>query len=351
MRYIALIVLAPYLCFAADSSQGPEESFSLCSSDSYWRYVSPGYCLLQQEKIREIKWSSVFDDSSLCGLNGWLANPAMCVFLEATAEANGIELAQAHQNQQQHENVTGTAHPERAETAVRASSDSNEVNGLTQASQIQIIDQPISSNYLRDCFNDVCEPHDIPCKKKFVFKAAGNYGPEKGDIKVIDTFLKCGGDPNMQEADGDYGKDIPTSRKWSLLHMASNSGLLDIVILLIQWNADVNITDLSGETPMYRAVIPCGNFQAQLQIVTLLHEEGADVNHRSNCNETPLHNVINYLCPEQDKFEMVKHLVSLGAKTQTINCADSNPLDNARFMNSRGYNNASLVEFLMDRED
>jgi len=61
------------------------------------------------------------------------------------------------------------------------------------------------------------------------------------------------------------------------------NGHTEIVTLLLNQGADVNIRDRKGETPLMRTAA-----EGQLGLVTMLIEKGADVNAQATKGETAL---------------------------------------------------------------
>ena len=62
--------------------------------------------------------------------------------------------------------------------------------------------------------------------------------------------------------------------KWSALHYATQNYYTEIVKLLIKNNADVNIKDSNGNTPLSNAVFHCPDGSGDL--IYLLRKAGAD---------------------------------------------------------------------------
>lgn len=67
----------------------------------------------------------------------------------------------------------------------------------------------------------------------------------------------------------------------SLLHWACDRGCTDIVRLLLDCNADVNVSDADGQTPLHYACA-CGH----AEIVQLLLENNVDARKKDNDGET-----------------------------------------------------------------
>ncbi|HOJ00912.1 MAG TPA: ankyrin repeat domain-containing protein [Anaerolineaceae bacterium] len=93
-----------------------------------------------------------------------------------------------------------------------------------------------------------------------------------GDSKQVRRHLEAGVDPN-QPIPGEDG--CP-------LHFAANSRA-DIIRLLIDHGADVNVRDGNGKTPLH-----CAAVTANLENMRALLENGADVNAADNDDNTPL---------------------------------------------------------------
>ncbi len=115
-----------------------------------------------------------------------------------------------------------------------------------------------------------------------------------GDVEVVKTYLKTGGDVNALNP---YGG--------SAIMFAARAGNTDVVKLLISAGADLNIQGRSAGTS---ALIWAAQYES-LDIVKLLIEAGADinlVNHKGN-------NAL-YFAIENGNKEIEKLLRSAGAK-------------------------------------
>ena len=200
----------------------------------------------------------------------------------------------------------------------------------------------IPSDYLSKCFNDVCGCDDILCKRRHVFRAAKN-----GDGDVIREFLSCGGNPNMTEADEDFGK-YPPFAKWSLLHRASLSAFLDIMRDLITAGADPDIRNHHGETPFHLAAMPSNRGEPILSALNILACAGANVRAVDNYGKTALHNMMWIIATSHlQKTVVVKHLVKLGVPPRATDNKRRTPLDIAKIMLEKGDDdNDSIVRFL-----
>lgn len=73
---------------------------------------------------------------------------------------------------------------------------------------------------------------------------------------------------------------------WSALHFASRKSSPEIVELLLNKNAIVDIKNSYGNTPLFNAVFECRNGNGQ--IIKLLRAAGADPNNKNNYGVSPL---------------------------------------------------------------
>ena len=87
------------------------------------------------------------------------------------------------------------------------------------------------------------------------------------------------------------------------LHIASLTGHLDVVRLLVQDGADKDKESNDGETPLFIATA-----EGHLEIVRLLLQEGADKDKGDNSGETPL-----FMASIQGHLEIVRLLIQEGA--------------------------------------
>jgi len=104
---------------------------------------------------------------------------------------------------------------------------------------------------------------------------------------------------------------VDKHRGWSALFWAVAQFNTEAVKLLVDGDADVNLRDQNGYSPLHFAQTP--------QIVRLLLDAGADVNARANDGNTPLH-----MAPPVDAQRL---LISHGADVNAKNDAGETPLD------------------------
>jgi ankyrin repeat protein len=106
----------------------------------------------------------------------------------------------------------------------------------------------------------------------------------------------------------------------SALGNAVRYGRKDIAELLIQSGADVNIRNLSEDTPLHTAC-----YKGELDVVKLLIEHGADVNARNVKGQTPLYTAT--LSCSNDDFTMLKVLIDAGANKSIKSKNGNKPID------------------------
>src|SRR3989339_492603 len=99
---------------------------------------------------------------------------------------------------------------------------------------------------------------------------------KKNEIEKVKDFLKNNREKEIINAQNSYGK--------TPLYQACSKNCKDIVELLINKGADVNIANKNGETPLYWT---CSN--GCKNITELLINKGADVNIANKNGETPLY--------------------------------------------------------------
>jgi FOG: Ankyrin repeat len=86
---------------------------------------------------------------------------------------------------------------------------------------------------------------------------------QKGNLEKAKYALKEGADPNQLDEEG-----------WNALHYASENGFEDIINILLENGADVNIENSSGFTP-FQILMLCENYSPM--IAASFIARGADV--------------------------------------------------------------------------
>ena len=90
----------------------------------------------------------------------------------------------------------------------------------------------------------------------------------------------------------EHGADVDAHdyRHWTALHLASYSGNLNLVQLLLEHGANACVRNDEGETPLHHLLRGiCASSDAALEIIPPLLERGADVDARDKHHLTPLH--------------------------------------------------------------
>jgi ankyrin repeat protein len=130
------------------------------------------------------------------------------------------------------------------------------------------------------------------------------------------------------------------------LEIACHALNVELVELLIEYGANVNVSDRFGSTPLHN-IVTCSDEQ-HIEIAKILIKHGADVNgcgDVSNVDElysykTPLH----YACEEYNDIEMVKLLIDNGADVNAIDANNDTPLHYA----CKNNQNIEMVKLLID---
>ena len=109
----------------------------------------------------------------------------------------------------------------------------------------------------------------------------GEYGSQDDGVRVAQLLLERGAHVDTRRND-----------HWTPLHVASYSGNVEIVRLLLDHGADpeANAEGYMGSKPLHQ--VSCGKYRSQedgVRVAQLLLERGADVDTRRNDHWTPLH--------------------------------------------------------------
>lgn len=107
---------------------------------------------------------------------------------------------------------------------------------------------------------------------------------------------------------GPFGANTKDDDGWTPLHHAARYGYDEIIIELINNNADVNIKNDIGRTPIQHAV-----YNRHLNAVRILKANGAYVTVKDNIGFTPLHHAAY-----NGLIEIVKELLSINNEDQLI---------------------------------
>ena len=128
---------------------------------------------------------------------------------------------------------------------------------------------------------------------------------EAGNMVVIKKHLVAGADVNTK------------LKGRTLLHAAAGKGRKEIVELLIDNDANVNVKDAVSGTPLHEAAL-----RGDKEVVELLITKGADVNAKDLYGWTPL-----YKATHKGHKEVVELLISKGSDVNAKNKDGDTPLD------------------------
>ncbi len=165
-------------------------------------------------------------------------------------------------------------------------------------------------------------PGDIDAKGGF-HKASWIAAFDIGDIDVACSLLRCGADVNVLDSGG-----------YNPLHRASDGGRADIVRLLLEHNADVDLPSPRHiMTPLALA-----SSTGSSETSWLLVQKGANVNSRTRDDWTPLN-----IASENEHLDVVRLLINNGADVDLPNDKGRTPLHSAA---SNGY--LDVVKLLLE---
>ena len=120
-----------------------------------------------------------------------------------------------------------------------------------------------------------------------------------GDLQAIKHYIKTGGDVNALD------KTFQVSAmSWGALH-----GQTEIIQLLIENGADVNIKSGDGTTPLHSAA-----FLGRVDVVKLLLDNGADITARNNDGATP----VDVLSVDWETTAFIGNLVGVSTGKEEI---------------------------------
>lgn len=136
---------------------------------------------------------------------------------------------------------------------------------------------------------------------------------KQNDTKQATSLLLAG--HNVDEVDG--FNNTP-------LMIAASNGNLMLVQTLLNYDADVNHQNNIGETPIMWAIVSLNNEEPRTDIITLLIEAGADVNLASITGDTPL-----IISSKTGDLAIVSLLVNAGANVNAANTKMQTALMNA----------------------
>ncbi|WP_338967567.1 ankyrin repeat domain-containing protein [Spiroplasma endosymbiont of Lonchoptera lutea] len=142
-----------------------------------------------------------------------------------------------------------------------------------------------------------------------------------GNLDIVKLLLENGANINLQNNNGN-----------NALITAVENGHTDIVKLLLKNGADINHQNKFGITPLITAAT-----YGELDIMKLLLEKGANINHQNKFGITPLITAATY-----GKLDIVKLLLENGA---AINLTDEN--GNTALITAATYDYEKIVKLLL----
>ncbi|XP_014231676.1 uncharacterized protein LOC106655674 [Trichogramma pretiosum] len=143
------------------------------------------------------------------------------------------------------------------------------------------------------------------------------------NVHVIESLLKNGADPNIVDDQG------LTALNLICYQPDLKEVQFEMIRLLIQYNADVNIYDKDGYNPMMNLFVEASNdteFHMRIKVFKLLLENKADVTHVNNDGDTILH--VTVWDAENPKIvEAVELLLKYGADPNVVDTEGMTPLN------------------------
>ncbi|MEN6426655.1 MAG: ankyrin repeat domain-containing protein [Phycisphaerales bacterium] len=154
-----------------------------------------------------------------------------------------------------------------------------------------------------------------------------------GDLVGVQRLLSDGVDVNSRDREG-----------YTALHHAARQAHQELVKLLIEKGAEVNVVaGAGGETPLHAAVVCVYRDPVvkvgEKSVVRLLAAAGADLNAADADGATPLHRATSL-----GNARAVKHLLAAGANANARDCRGETPLHKAVLCDS-----VELLERLLAR--
>lgn len=157
-----------------------------------------------------------------------------------------------------------------------------------------------------------------------------------GSSDKVEVLLQRGANVNIQDCSGDtpahvaasygypsvlrqlisYGSNINLQNCEGLtpLHMApySESRNLEVVDVLLEGNADVDLSSNLGDTALHRAIFQSFNHRPN-KIYERLLQKGARIDAKNSNGRTPYDYCLNYISEEEENIKMAleKHIVKL----------------------------------------
>jgi ankyrin repeat protein len=156
-------------------------------------------------------------------------------------------------------------------------------------------------------------------------------GQRKGYLDIMRLLLDYGANVNV------HGK-----RRNTPLHFAASEGYLEVSRMLLECKANTNALDDEGSTPLHQASQNSRSGDADIvQLVRLLLDNGADLHTRDNSGNIPLH-----FAASKGHLEVTRILLELKADVDSLNSEGLTPLQRASEGQRKGY--LDIMRLLLD---
>ena len=159
------------------------------------------------------------------------------------------------------------------------------------------------------------------------------YAIDNGQESMVKALLDHGG---LQDA------TVYTVPQRTWLHLAMSGGNLNIIEMILKAGVDANEKDIWGDTPLH--YLTALGLTHLAQIVNLLLEFGAQVNIVNKIAETPLHLAVSHVRPE-----VVQILLDAGADPYLVNTRGQSAMDIARTMSFMDSQHEAILKMLSSR--
>ena len=186
--------------------------------------------------------------------------------------------------------------------------------------------------------DEVCEylrrGADVEAQKSGNLRTALMVAAEEGHADVVELLLDNGAEVNRRGGNGGYGgrpnpgrwSDYPDSN-WPALLYASSRGHADVVRIMLESGADVELGDDRKRRPLWEAA-----FYGHQDVMDLLLDNGADVDVADAWGITPLHAPgPHYGYPGDLEWNhaanVAEYLISRGANVNARDTWGRSPLD------------------------
>ena len=137
-----------------------------------------------------------------------------------------------------------------------------------------------------------------------------------GKAEVISVLVQAGADINVTTI-AHNGVDFDAGK--TPLHKAAFHGNVEVIPVLVQLGADVNAGDNYAQTPLHEATL-----SGKIEAVPILVKEGADINVTDKFGRTPLHHAAIF-----ESAEVIPVLVKAGAYLEPTDNKGFTPLHRA----------------------